>query len=221
MKTLSSTVKHKAMMIGFTLTLLLPAIIFCQDKQNPPQKPQQKVQAITPEQASTIKKILSKYNASTLTAADAKAIMEQFRQAGIHAGPETNDFIKAAGFDPEKLKSLAPPPDAGNQGSPNPPTSEERMKNTEANVIKPLGLNASQNEVVTKAYKEFFADTEALMKTQGNASGPPDKAKVEPLRQKRDDKIKKVLTAEQFQKYQDLERANHPHGGNEQGPKQK
>ena len=208
------------------LTLIIVILLsqgntFCQDNKNQASRPRQQSQAITPDQAATIKKILSKYNASTVTAADAKAIMEQFRQAGIHAGPETRDAIKAAGFDPEKLKSLAPPPDAGNQGKQNPPSSEERMKNTEANVIKPLGLNASQNEAVTKAYKEFFADTEALMKTQGNASGPPEKSKVEPLRQKRDDKIKQVLTADQFKKYQDLERANHPQGGNEQGPKQK
>ena len=95
------------------------------------------------------------------------------------------------------------------------------MKSTEANVIKPLGLSASQNEVVTKAYKEFYTGMEALMKSQGNASGPPDKAKVEPLRQKRDDKIKQALTADQYKKYQNLERANHPKGGNEQGPEQK
>ncbi|MEI8006841.1 MAG: hypothetical protein WCI48_11590 [Bacteroidota bacterium] len=221
MKTLSSKVKQQAILIGIIMILLLPAGTFCQDKQNPSQKPQQQAKTVTSEQASTIKKILSKYNASTLTAADAKAIMEQFKQAGIHAGPETGDAIRAAGFDPEKLKSLAPPPDAGNQGKQNPPSAEERMKNTEANVIKPLGLNASQNEVVTKAYKDFYADTETLMKTQGNASGPPDKSKVEPLRQKRDDKIRQVLTADQYKKYQDLERANHPQGGNEQGSKQK
>jgi hypothetical protein len=221
MKTFSSKVKQQAILIGIMLILLLPARSFCQDKQNPPQKPQQQSKGITTDQAATIKKILSKYNPSTVNAADAKAIMEQFRQAGIHAGPETGDAIKAAGFDPEKLKSLAPPPDAGNQGRPNPPSAEERMKKTEANVIKPLGLNTSQNEVVTKAYKDFYTEMDAMMKTQGNASGPPDKSKTEPLRQKRDDKIKQVLTAEQYKKYQDLERANHPQGGNEQGPKLK
>jgi len=213
MKTLNSKVKQQAILVGIIMILFIPAGTFCQDKQNPPQKPQQQSKAITPDQAATIKKILSKYNASTLTSADAKSIMEQFRQAGIHAGPENGDAIKAAGFDPEKLKSLAPPPDAGNQGRPNPPSAEERMKTTEAKVIKPLGLNASQNEVVTKAYKDFYTDVDAIAKTQGNQQGPPDKSKVEPLRQKRDDRIKQVLTADQYKKYQDLERANHPQGG--------
>jgi hypothetical protein len=55
--------------------------------------------------------ILSKYNASSLTAEDAKAINNAFRNAGIHRGPEQKEAIEAAGFDPQKISSLDPPPD--------------------------------------------------------------------------------------------------------------
>ena len=70
----------------------------------------------------------SHYNASKLTAADAKAIHEKLREAGIHAWPETRDAIIAAGFDPEKLRTLDPPKNPDNQGKPSPPSDEERLK---------------------------------------------------------------------------------------------
>ena len=203
--------------LGSVMTVLAVMIIsqgkgICQDNRNPQPKPQQQSQATSAEQAATIKKILSKYHAAALTAADAKAIHEQFRQAGIHAGPENNDAIKAAGFDPEKLRTLDPPPDAMNQGRPNPPSAEERMKNVETAIIKPLGLNTTQNDAVTKAYRDFFTDVEALMKSQNNAAGPPDRSKIEPYKQKRDDKIKQVLSADQYKKYLELEKASHSPG---------
>lgn len=39
----------------------------------------------------------------------------KFREAGIHGGPETREAIIAAGFDPEKLRSLNPPENQDNQ----------------------------------------------------------------------------------------------------------
>jgi hypothetical protein len=57
-----------------------------------------------------IKVILPKVDANTLTAGHASAIHEAFRQAGLRADPATPDTIKAAGFDPERLRGLVPPP---------------------------------------------------------------------------------------------------------------
>ena len=72
---------------------------------------------LTAAQKEQVKAILSHYDANTLTASQAKAIHEAFRQAGIHGGPAMNDAVKAAGFDPDKLRDLAPPPNqAGGSG---------------------------------------------------------------------------------------------------------
>jgi len=72
------------------------------------QEPQ--TQQLTPELLSKVAAILSPYSPSSLTAADAKAINNAFRKAGIRRGPGQPEAIKAAGFDPEKIRSLDPPP---------------------------------------------------------------------------------------------------------------
>lgn len=61
--------------------------------------------------------ILSEYKASSLTEADAKAINNAFRNAGIKRGPEQQEAIKAAGFDPQKISSLDPPPEKSSKGN--------------------------------------------------------------------------------------------------------
>ena len=71
---------------------------------------QGKTETLTTAQKAQVKRILAKYDASTLTAAQAKAIHEAFRQAGLRGGPAMNDTVKAAGFDSDKLRDLDPPP---------------------------------------------------------------------------------------------------------------
>jgi hypothetical protein len=72
---------------------------------------------LTDAQKAQVKSILSQYNAASLTAADAKAIFEAFRAAGLRGGPDLLEAIKAAGFDPEKIRALAPPPGRPPEGS--------------------------------------------------------------------------------------------------------
>ncbi len=67
--------------------------------------------ALTDAQKETMKSILADYNPSALTAADAKAIHQAFRDAGIRPGPGFREAIAAAGFDPEALRQLDPPPE--------------------------------------------------------------------------------------------------------------
>ena len=55
--------------------------------------------------------ILKNYNAATLTSIDARAINDAFRQAGVRQGDAQKEAIKAAGFDPQKISSLDPPPE--------------------------------------------------------------------------------------------------------------
>jgi phosphatidylethanolamine-binding protein (PEBP) family uncharacterized protein/Spy/CpxP family protein refolding chaperone len=107
------------------LTLALGTSLCAQNAQNqnlPPDEqrpaPRQgpspaETEALTEAQKAQAKAILSKYNPMTLTAEQAKAIHEAFRQAGLRGGPAMADTIKAAGFDPDRLRDLAPPPDRG------------------------------------------------------------------------------------------------------------
>ncbi len=60
---------------------------------------------------TTVVSILSKYDSGNLTAADANAINNAFREAGVHRGTAQQEAIQAAGFDPKKISSLDPPPD--------------------------------------------------------------------------------------------------------------
>ncbi len=219
MKTLFESKKITGIALVFMLMLFNPGKSFSQEKQNPAPQAPEKSQALTPAQTATVKTILSKYNASTLTATEAKAIHEQLRQAGIHAGPETRYAIKAAGFDPEKLRTLDPPKSPDNNGKANPPSNEERLKMVQEKIIKPLALNPAQTETVTNAYKDFMTAMENLKKTQTNPQQPVEKAKVEPLEKARDEKISKVLTKDQFAKYMELEKTSRPQKAPGQEPK--
>ena len=207
--------------IVIVFMLLSPLIGFCQQNQKTDQRPQGKSQPITAEQTLQIKKILSGYNASKLTAADAKAIQEKFREAGIHGGPETANAITAAGFDPEKLRTLAPPPNAVNKTKSGTPSIDERLKTVDEKICKPLSLSATQIETVTKAFKKFYTEMNKLPKPQANSQAPPDKSKVEPLEKARDEKIKKAISADQYKKYQELEKSLRPvkPAGNDQKQK--
>jgi phosphatidylethanolamine-binding protein (PEBP) family uncharacterized protein len=95
------------------------------NRQSPPREDTRGgTESLTPEQVNQVKAILSKYNPNTLTAEEAKAIHEAFRQAGLRGGPAMGQAIQAAGFDPDKLRDLAPPPGQGNIGEQRPANRE-------------------------------------------------------------------------------------------------
>ncbi|MDY0104598.1 MAG: YbhB/YbcL family Raf kinase inhibitor-like protein [Lentimicrobium sp.] len=77
------------------------------------EKGKERTETLTVEQKQKVKAILSNFNAATLNAEDAKAIHEAFREAGLRGGPAAEEVIREAGFNPEKLRDLAPPPDMG------------------------------------------------------------------------------------------------------------
>jgi hypothetical protein len=76
--------------------------------------------SLTEAQKETVKSILSKYKASSLTADDAKAIHGAFRDAGLRGGPGLNEAVTSAGFDSDRLRDLDPPPGrkGGGEGGP-------------------------------------------------------------------------------------------------------
>ena len=184
------------------LTLLSQSACFSQNNK-PAKKGQQEVQQpLTAKQTAEIKSILSQYKAATLTAEEAKAIHEKFRAAGIRAGSETKSAIIAAGFDPEKLRSLAPPPQMKEgEAAPKHQTNEERIKILQEKVIAPLSLTTAQKESINKIYLTFFEDMDKLVK---------DREKKRVIEKERDSKIQQILTKEQFAKYIELEKSNRP-----------
>ncbi len=58
----------------------------------------------------SVKEILKNYDPATLNEESAIEIMEAVRDAGLRGGPELDELMRAEGFDPEKIKTLAPPP---------------------------------------------------------------------------------------------------------------
>lgn len=89
--------------------------------------PRGKMEALTDEQAKQVGVILARYDAQALTAEQARAIHEAFRQVGIPGGPAINEAVAAAGFSPDKLRDLDPPPSApGGGGDQHPPKSGEQ-----------------------------------------------------------------------------------------------
>jgi phosphatidylethanolamine-binding protein (PEBP) family uncharacterized protein/Spy/CpxP family protein refolding chaperone len=84
-------------------------------------------ETLSEAQKTQVKAILAKYAAATLTADQAKAIHEAFRTAGLRGGPAMADAIKSAGFDPDKLRDLAPPPGQPNGGNEPQPRSDGKQ----------------------------------------------------------------------------------------------
>lgn len=92
---------------------------------------------------------------------------------------------------------------------PKPPSLADRLKHVTEKVDKDLSINAQQKEQLIAAFKNFFVAMDALHKEQAPPP-PPNKAAVEKLLAVRDEKIKSILTAEEFIKYTRMEKAMRP-----------
>jgi hypothetical protein len=109
-------------------------------------------------------------------------------------------------------------PQPSNQPGPPPrPTVKQRIDRLNDTLNKALHITTSQQKVVDDAYTQFFASADKLM---GNNPPPRPDARDEKskqlheqilaLQKQRDDAIAKVLTAEAFKKYQEIERSLRP-----------
>ena len=96
---------------GFISVLFWGTALAGENAPVPPRGDGNQEQQLSDEQKAKVVSILSRYDSSKLTAADAKAINNAFREAGIRQGPGQQEAIEAAGFDPQKISSLDPPPD--------------------------------------------------------------------------------------------------------------
>jgi hypothetical protein len=105
------------------------------------------------------------------------------------------------------------------QQPPPPPSREVRLKQVSSRLEKDLALRPEQKRKVIEAYGKFF---DSIEKLRGGHPGPPPPDKredIEKLAKTRDESIKKVLTDDQFKKYQEIEKTMRPGGpGRPGGP---
>ena len=99
------------------------------------------------------------------------------------------------------------------QQPPGLPSKEERMKHVAEKIEKEITLTNSQKEKIKSAYMDFFTKMDELRSKDKNNMPPPpplpppgSKEKVDQLSNKRDEQIKQILSAAQYQKYQQLEK---------------
>jgi hypothetical protein len=67
-------------------------------------------QKLTDAQLAKVKSVLAPYKSASLTPEDAKTIKRTLRDAGMGKSRELDSALNAAGFSPEKLDLLDPPP---------------------------------------------------------------------------------------------------------------
>ena len=116
-----------------------------------PDDRQQPAEVLTNKQKEQVKAILAKYSSNTLTAEQAKAIHEAFRQAGFRGGPTMDDAIQAAGFNPTTLRDLAPPPTQDGNATPPPPgRDDDRAPNANKRPEPPAGNAGGQQSYSTE-----------------------------------------------------------------------
>ena len=96
-----------------------------------------------------------------------------------------------------------------------PPTSEERLKMVNEKICQPLKLDKNQTAKVGVAFKEFFTEMDKLIDFKSNPPRMPEKSKVDALAKIRDNKVKKDIPENLFEKYIELEKTTRPpHEGN-------
>ncbi len=94
-------------LVGF-LTLNFNSLMAQERPERKP--PQEQVDTLTVKQTKTVNKILADYNSKSISADDAKTIMNAIRDAKVPGGEGVEKAINAAGFDFEIIRKLAPPP---------------------------------------------------------------------------------------------------------------
>jgi hypothetical protein len=118
--------------------------------------------ALTDAQKTQITDILSSYDSSNITQANAKEIFQKFNDAGIQPGRGMKETIEAAGFDAEKLRELGMPADFQMRGGPQggrrqPPPISDAQKTTVTDILSkydPTNLSTTDVSSILTAFRE-------------------------------------------------------------------
>jgi len=106
--------------------------------------------SLTTDQKELIEETLSQYDASSLSAEDAQAIVEAFAEAGIEPSKGLESAMSASGFDAKEIGDLAGAGQAGGgrpMGGPPPPPSDEELS-TITDLLESL-LTEEEDETTT------------------------------------------------------------------------
>lgn len=95
---------------------------------------------LTESQKEKVKGILVQYKPESLRAEQAKAIHESFREAGLRGVPETDEAVREAGFDPDQLRDLDPPPGRGDEKQQRERLPESPKQETSKDEDQPVNL---------------------------------------------------------------------------------
>ncbi len=87
--------------VFFLLVLIVPLLAANQQRERNRSYP------LTENQINIVKSILSNYNSSSLSKEDAMTIKRTLKERGVRNGPELDDALRNAGFDPEEIEKLA------------------------------------------------------------------------------------------------------------------
>lgn len=98
---------------------------------------------------------------------------------------------------------------AGVQGGQRGPSGQgggrARMQEMQKKIFDQLGLSAAQKTKIDALNKKYMADMEAMRGKQGQGGQPgANREKFQAMRKAHDESIKKVLTAAQLKKYEEL-----------------
>jgi len=100
------------------------------------------------------------------------------------------------------------------QQPPKPPSVEDRLRHTSEVMKKEVQPTPSQQTAIEQAFKSFFAAADQLRKDNPPPPPPPPdpkvKAAMDKLVTERDERIKQILSAEQFEKYKEAVKKLHP-----------
>jgi len=97
---------------------------------------------------------------------------------------------------------------------PAPPSAEERLKHTNEVLQKEVQPTTEQKAAIEQAFKTFFAASDQLRKDNPPPPPPPPdpkvKAAMDKLVAERDETIKRILSASQYEKYKEAVKKLHP-----------
>ena len=113
------------------------------------------------------------------------------------------------------------------QQPPAPPSLEERLKRATDIIQKEVKPTAAQKTAIENTFKTFLTAADKLRKDNPPPPPPPPDLKVkeamDKLVKERDEAIKRILTADQYEKYKEAAKKLHPpkpgdKGGNKPPP---
>ncbi len=122
---------------------------------------QPQISQINAAQSDALKNVLSKYDAGSITEADAKNIVKDVKELGIAPGKSLTIIFAQEGFDARAVGDKAgagdrpPPPPGGGKGGP------KGQVNNEAISALKLLLDSKEGEAVTETeWSDFYSGLE-------------------------------------------------------------